>query len=546
MLLATMVLAAAVLTLGPPTAQSTALQATILSTVDGSIASNPIEPHHTPYGGLAFDVGTGAVGRDIFASLSTACPSASSSGTAGAWSGNGVTAGSPGPSLSGSVSYGTGVAGSAFVLTGSGLSSTSVLPSTGAGSVMAWVKATKVGVTQTLVSRSTGPAMRGGEDVSHGYALRLDPAGVVWGEVDDPSSMVPEVIAAPSAPVLDGSWHHVAASWAPGSMAIFVDGIEVARQASRSASINPAAATPFLIGGEHSTPFGFTGSIDEVVLFDRAVAASELVGCMPPVRDLAVSIGFTSSNAVAATWSAPLTSVGNPITSYTATASATGWSQTRTVTGATNATFDNVPYAAAVTVTVTASDGVRASVPVSATITSGDAARPVSIAASTVDTSTVSVTFGLTRSIAGTSCSVFLNGSPFGIGCTGGNIGGLSAGTTYAVTVRASGPSGTYDVAGPNVSTASPPPSPSVTLTKGASAAGQPGCSVSACRFLTISYANFGPGSHTVTSNASTPGDSPFYTYVTSNNPTTVCYYGFSNRQVWVTVDGVQSNIVTW
>jgi sugar lactone lactonase YvrE len=147
---------------------------------------------------------------------------------------------------------------------------------------MAWVKPVSAGVTQTLVSRSTGPGFRGGDDVSHGYALRVGPRGDVSWEVDDPSSMVPEWLTVPVTELFDGGWHHVAAAWSPGSMAVFIDGVEVARQVSRSGSINPATSTAFMIGGEQGTPFGYRGSIDEVMVFNRAIAAAEIAGCVPP------------------------------------------------------------------------------------------------------------------------------------------------------------------------------------------------------------------------------------------------------------------------
>jgi hypothetical protein len=142
------------------------------------------------------------------------------------------------------------VTGQAFVLSGSGLSSAAVATMTAGVSVMAWVRPVSAGVTQTLVSRSTGPGFRGGNDVSHGYALRVGPRGDVSWEVDDPSSMVPEWLTVPVTELFDGGWHHVAAAWSPGSMAVFIDGVEVARQVSRSGSINPAASTAFMIGGE--------------------------------------------------------------------------------------------------------------------------------------------------------------------------------------------------------------------------------------------------------------------------------------------------------
>ena len=217
------------------------------------------------------------------AAASAACPALSGAGPLGSWSAQNTTSGTPGPTLSGTTSYGTGIVGNAFVLAGSGLSSTSVSTVTGGVSVMAWVKPSSMLSVQTVISRSTGPSFTGSNDVSHGYALRIGfPWGVEW-EVDDPTARVPEVLRAQNFTAMDdGDWHHVAASWEPGSMAIFVDGVEVARQVSSSASINPADSTPFIIGGEHNTGFGFTGSIDEAMLFGRAITAGEIAGCIPP------------------------------------------------------------------------------------------------------------------------------------------------------------------------------------------------------------------------------------------------------------------------
>jgi uncharacterized protein YjiK len=158
-------------------------------------------------------------------------------------------------------------------------------------SVMAWVRPVSTGVLQTLVSRSTVPGFRGGNDASRGYALRLGPGGDVSWEVDDPSSMVPEVLTVGVSGLFDVGWHHVAATWQPGSMAIFVDGVEVGRQVSRSASINAAASTAFMIGGEQGTSFGFTGSIDEVMVFNRAIAAAEVAGCVPPPPTISTLAG---------------------------------------------------------------------------------------------------------------------------------------------------------------------------------------------------------------------------------------------------------------
>jgi hypothetical protein len=215
--------------------------------------------------------------RSVTATFEPAtCAAVSTADRVGFWKGSGSALSVSGPAVSGSVAYGDRVVGQGFVLSGSGLSSTDVATMTAGVSVMAWVRPVSTGGVQTLVSRSTGPGFRGVNDVSHGYALRLGPRGDVSWEVDDPSSMVPEVLNVPSSALFDGGWHHIAASWSPGSMAVFIDGVEVGRQVSWSASINAAASTAFMIGGEQGTPFGFTGSIDEPAVFSRVLSGAEI------------------------------------------------------------------------------------------------------------------------------------------------------------------------------------------------------------------------------------------------------------------------------
>lgn len=61
-----------------------------------------------------------------------------------------------------------------------------------------------------------------------------------------------------------------------------------------------------------------------------------------------------------------------------------------------------------------------------------------------------------------------------------------------------------------------------------------------------VTFSNFAGGNHTVVCRASGGDEGGFYTYVTANPSTAVCYYGFPGRSVWATVDGVGSNVVVW
>jgi hypothetical protein len=124
--------------------------------------------------------------------------------------------------------------------------------------------------------------------------------------------------------------------------------------------------------------------------------------------------------------------------------------------------------------------------------------------------------------------------------------------TTARPTTTTTRPTTTTTRPTTTTTTAPPPPPPptapprTVSISKGGSAVGQPGCSSSACRWVTVSYSNFGGGSHTVVCRASNGDEGGWYTYSTSNTTSTVCYYGWPGRQVWVTVDGVESSHITW
>jgi hypothetical protein len=181
-----------------------------------------------------------------------------------------------GPSLSGSFGTDPAQVGSGFLLGPTSIaSSTAVGTATNAVSVMAWVRVGQTGLVQSILTRSTGPAFSGASDQSHAYSLRAGPWGQVSWEVDDPTTRFPQTITTPTG-VLDANWHHVAATWGGGSMTVYIDGQAVVEAASWGSSINPAPNTPFMVGGEHGTPFAFTGGIDEPMVFDRVVSGSEI------------------------------------------------------------------------------------------------------------------------------------------------------------------------------------------------------------------------------------------------------------------------------
>ncbi len=94
---------------------------------------------------------------------------------------------------------------------------------------------------------------------------------------------------APGARIADEGWHHVAVTWAAGIEHTFVDGNEVASRAQTGAFVPQAAGLGIgcrrvTAAGEGGGELPFTGTIDEVLIFSRALAPSELAAYVSATR----------------------------------------------------------------------------------------------------------------------------------------------------------------------------------------------------------------------------------------------------------------------
>jgi surface antigen len=172
---------------------------------------------------------------------------------------------------------------------------------------------------------------------------------------------------------------------------------------------------------------------------------------------------------------------------------------------------------------------------------------PGSPKASSPTTSSLNLSWtGSTDNVGVAGYALYRNGSRIATTTsTGYKFSGLSCGTSYKLGVDA------YDAAGNRSATASVTASTSacprsVTVSKGAHV-NVSGCSSSACAYVTVKLNNFGSGSHTVVCYADYPPPTgSYYQYTTSSSTSNVCVYGYAGTHVWVTVDGVESNHLTW
>jgi hypothetical protein len=126
---------------------------------------------------------------------------------------------------------------------------------------------------------------------------------------------------------------------------------------------------------------------------------------------------------------------------------------------------------------------------------------------------------------------------------------GLANGTTYRVRVQACNAVGCGAWSG---YTSGTPTSPiSVTIAKGASAVGQPGCSTSGCAWVTLNASGLTANTtFTVTCHGDATGAFSGSSTTTDGSGRIVnnrpCYYGFTGTNFWVTVNSHQSNVISW
>jgi len=89
-----------------------------------------------------------------------------------------------------------------------------------------------------------------------------------------------------------------------------------------------------------------------------------------------------------------------------------------------------------------------------------------------------------------------------------------------------------------------------VTLSKGASAQGQPGCAAAACARMVVTGRSFAPNT-SVTVSCASSSEGTFYTYYArvggdGTTSTSTCYYGYPGGTTYAVINGIRSNNLTW
>jgi hypothetical protein len=144
--------------------------------------------------------------------------------------------------------------------------------------VETWVKPATTsftGYTQALLSRWDFPSL---DDHARVFELLLDPYGnLVW-STDESGAQRPVELRAPAPQFADGGFHHVAATWNQLSIALYIDGVQIASMPSQGGVLNAGVTTGFRLGSELGlgSRLAFSGVLDESTVWARSLSAQEI------------------------------------------------------------------------------------------------------------------------------------------------------------------------------------------------------------------------------------------------------------------------------
>jgi len=137
-------------------------------------------------------------------------------------------------------------------------------PTSGQISILAWFKATATAQRQIIDMRETS---------SSGVYLGVNyVAGDVYAAINNDANLL---LLSPSTAFNDGAWHHVAVTYNGLSPKLYADGVLV-NTTSASASMVGSTFTSSIGSRYTKDSLFFNGSIDEVMIFNRALSASEI------------------------------------------------------------------------------------------------------------------------------------------------------------------------------------------------------------------------------------------------------------------------------
>jgi alpha-galactosidase len=159
-------------------------------------------------------------------------------------------------------------------------------------SLSVWVKTTNASRVEGVIAKYDA----GGSE--YGYILRTTATGTAEMQFGGSNVLSGNRVVSDVTKINDGAWHHIAVVIRLGvNVSFYIDGVPSSTTALVTQAV--AASAPFEIGVNPYTYYGnyFTGSIDEVRVYKRALSAAEIFGLSNPTASsggAAPSVSVTS------------------------------------------------------------------------------------------------------------------------------------------------------------------------------------------------------------------------------------------------------------
>jgi len=205
----------------------------------------------------------------------------------------------------------------------------------------AWIKTTNATRTESIISKYSA----GGS--AAGYIFKTDSAGHLEFTVGGADISAYPGGAIDTATVNDGQWHHVAVVVTMGQgVQFYVDGTPTSSTKMSLADGGDAGAD-LEVGACNYTPYAayFTGTIDDVQLYNRALSAAE-IGTVYSYAGGSQSQTTTtqSSSTTSSSTSSPTTTTQPPTTTQTTTTSGSGTSSGSSTSAPVQTTINAVSF----------------------------------------------------------------------------------------------------------------------------------------------------------------------------------------------------------
>ncbi|ABQ27183.1 Ig-like domain-containing protein [Geotalea uraniireducens] len=147
------------------------------------------------------------------------------------------------------------------------ISDSASLDVTTAMTLEAWIKPNNVSTYQQIIDKF-------GTYGDSTYRIGLVPSGQISFDISGNGGAIDYTVST-NAPITQGKWHHVAATFDAGAVKLYVNGVEVASKVS-SITVLKAGTSPLNLGFEPTTGRYFNGLMDEVAIYKRALSPEEI------------------------------------------------------------------------------------------------------------------------------------------------------------------------------------------------------------------------------------------------------------------------------